>query len=48
MFAHLHLFDRVAHGSKRAVPQKLLAHHFGSDHCKYRGLGGREETGQWL
>lgn len=40
-FAHLHLFDRVAHRSKRPVPQELLAHHFSSDHCEGKeGVGG--------
>lgn len=42
-FAHLHLLDRVAHRSKRPVPQELLAHHFSSDHCE--GEGGRGERG---
>lgn len=31
-FVHLHLLDRVAHGSKRSVSQELLAHHFSSNH----------------
>lgn len=42
-FAHLHLFDRVAHRSKRPVPQELLAHHFSPDHCE-EGMGGGQRS----
>lgn len=34
--SHLHLLDRVAHGSKRSISQELLAHHFSSNHCEER------------